>query len=251
MRKPSQAAALVALLMTSTVANAADMQVAPLKAASGVMPALFNWTGIYVGGNLGGAWAHQNWTDTTGVNFSNGNSNGAFIGGGQVGANYQFNNFVIGVEGDFDWAANRNNGSNGVLVPLLGQTVQVISNDTWIATLAGRVGWAWDRVLFYGKGGGGWVGSNGLTVTDLTTGGSITSSNFSSSGWLVGGGVEWAFTGNWTVKVEYDYLWLGAQKFTVPSGSPFLINDVFATSGINIQTFKVGVNYLFNCCGRY
>lgn len=243
--------ALVALLAVSMTANAADLQV-PLKAPSAVMPALFNWTGFYIGGNLGGAWAHRDWTDIFGVNFSNGNSNGVFIGGGQVGFNYEFDNFVFGIEGDFDWTGNNANNGNGVLVPVLGQTIQVTSNNPWITTLAARFGWAYDRVLFYGKGGLGWVGNNGFTVTNLTTGNSITGSNSNTAtGWLVGAGIEWAFANNWTVKFEYDYLGRGGRTFTVPAGSPFLAGDTFTSSGNNIQMAKVGVNYLFNCCGRY
>ena len=247
------AATSLALLIAPVAVNAADMElpVKAWKAPSGVMAPLFNWTGFYIGGNLGGGWAHRNWTDRLGVDFNNGNSNGRFIGGGQVGFNYQFDTFVFGIEGDFDWAANNNNG-NGVFVPFLNQTVQVTSNDTWVTTLAARFGWAWDRVLFYGKGGGGWVGNNGFTVTNLTNGTSITGSNSNTAGgWLVGAGIEWAFANYWTVKFEYDYLGLGGRSFTVPAGSPFLINDTFTTNGVHFQMVKVGVNYLFNCCGRY
>jgi outer membrane immunogenic protein len=240
----------LALLVAPMAATAADMQV-PVKTTSAVMPPLFNWTGFYIGGNLGGAWAHRNWTDILGVNFNNGNSDGVFIGGGEVGFNYQFDNFLFGVEADFDWPANNNNG-NGVLVPVLNQTVQVTSNDTWVSTLAARFGWTYDRVLFYGKFGGGWVGNNGITVNNLTTGNSITGFNSNTAiGWLFGGGIEWAFANNWTVKFEYDYLGRGGRTFTVPVGAPFLAGDTFTTSGTSIQMAKVGVNYLFNCCGRY
>jgi outer membrane immunogenic protein len=80
------------------------------------------------------------------------------------------------------------------VVPTLGgNLVQVTSNDTWLSTLAARFGVAYDRVLFYGKAGGGWVGNNGFTVTNLTTGRSIAGSNSNrASGWLVGAGLEWA-----------------------------------------------------------
>src|SRR5579864_5189970 len=91
-------AALV-LAAIPVAASAADMQV-PVKAPPPVMPLAFSWTGFYLGGNLGGAWSNNTVTDSFfGLNFSSGSNNGVFIGGGQVGGNYQMGNFVLGVEG--------------------------------------------------------------------------------------------------------------------------------------------------------
>jgi outer membrane immunogenic protein len=127
----------------------------------------------------------------------------------------------------------------------------VTSDDTWISTLAARFGWAIDRLLIYGKAGGGWVGNNGFTVTNLTTGASITGSNSdTASGWLLGAGLEWAFAENWSAKAEFDYLGLSSRTFTVPLMSPFLRGDTFTTSNNNVQMFTVGLNYRFNW-GRY
>ena len=88
-------------VLGTAVAGAADM---PMKAPPPPPPLpVFSWTGFYVGGNIGGAWSRNTWTDTILLtNFNNGGNNGAFIGGGQVGVNYQVNNFVIGGEWDFD-----------------------------------------------------------------------------------------------------------------------------------------------------
>src|SRR5262249_44850760 len=83
-----------------------------------------------------------------------------------------------------------------------------VSNNRWITTLAARFGVTNGPWLFYGKAGGGWVGSDDFTVTNLTTGASITGSNNSNSGWLVGVGIEWAFLPNWSAKVEYNFLGL-------------------------------------------
>jgi outer membrane immunogenic protein len=110
--------------------------------------------------------------------------------------------------------------------------------------------WDFDGV---GKAGGGWVGNNNLTVTNTTTGLSftcgtlgLTNCNNNTGGWLVGAGFEYAFTNNWTVKLEYDYLGLGNRTFVVPAGAPFLAGDTFTTNNRNVQMVKVGVNYLFN-----
>ena len=85
------------------------------------MIAPFTWTGFYLGGNIGGAWAEHNVSDSLfGLNFSQQTSNGVFIGGGQLGFNYQFGPMLLGIEGDFDWAGNKNNTGNGVVVPGVG-----------------------------------------------------------------------------------------------------------------------------------
>jgi outer membrane immunogenic protein len=198
---------------------------------------------------VGGAWAHGDITDSRfGLNFNGGNDNGEFIGGGQAGFNYQVSNFVIGVEGDFDWAANNNNNVV-VVVPGVG-TLQASANDRWVTTVAARFGWAIDRWLVYGKAGGGWVGSDSFTITNVTTGASITgSNNTTNSGWLVGGGVEWAFAGNWSGKIEYDFLGLNSRTFTVPAGL-ILAGDTFSTGNRNVQMLKFGINYRFGWDGR-
>jgi outer membrane immunogenic protein len=211
----------------------------------------FSWTGFYLGGNVGAAWGQGNVTDTfTGLNFS-GTTNAVFTGGGQVGFNYQISSLVFGVEGDFDWLANNNNNGTGVVIggSGLGHTFTASLNNRWVTTLTGRLGVAWDRVLFYGKGGGAWVGHDGITVTDVTTGTSLigTTSN-SRSGWTAGAGLEWAFANNWTARVEYDFIGLGNRSFVVPATSPVLAGDTFTTNR-NIQMVTVGLNYLFNWGG--
>ena len=92
--------------------------------------------------------------------------------------------------------------------------------------------------LLYGKAGGGWVDNN-ATVTNLTTGNSISASN-RNSGWVVGAGVEWALGGNWSAKLEYDFLKLDDLTF---GPGPFR-GDTF-TASREIQMFKVGLNYRF------
>jgi outer membrane immunogenic protein len=252
MRKPCRAIATAsAWLAMSLAAEAADLPIRrpPIPAYA---PLAFNWTGFYIGGNVGGAWAGRNVTDSfNGLDFNTGN-NGVFIGGAQLGGNLQFGAFVVGVEWDFDWAATSNSPTGGgvVVASLGGNIVQVTANDQWITTLAARFGAAIDRVLLYAKVGGGWVGNNDFIVANLTTGVSIVgTADTTASGWLVGAGVEWAFAGNWTVKVEYDYLALGDWTFVVPATAPFLAGDSFTNSNRHIQMVKVGFNYLLNWSG--
>jgi outer membrane immunogenic protein len=240
-------ASVAFIALGTAAAGAADLAV---KAPPPAPLPVFSWTGFYIGANIGGAWSNNRWTDTLFLTNFNNNNNGVFIGGGQIGGNYQIGSFVIGGEWDFDWAGN-NNGA-GVFVPGVGNIV-VNSNNRWITTVAARFGWAIDHWLLYGKAGGGWVGNNNLTVTNLTTGASFTCGTFgltncgnNTGGWLLGAGFEYAFTNNWTVKFEYDYLGLGNRTFVVPAGAPFLAGDTFTSNNRNVQMVKVGVNYLFN-----
>ena len=218
--------ASAAMLLSPLTAHSADIASPPPP----LVP-MFSWTGFYVGGNIGSAWANNSWTDTLLLtNFNNNNSgNGVFIGGGQIGGNYQIGSFVIGGEWDFDWAGN-NNHTNGVVIPA--GTIVVTNNDRWITTVAARFGYAFAQWMFYGKAGGGWVGNNNLTVTNITTGVSLsTCGNFTTNcgnnngGWLLGAGLEYAVTNNWTVKLEYDFLGLGSQTVVIPVTSPFLAGD--------------------------
>ena len=96
-----------------------------------------------------------------------------FIGGGQVGFNYQFSTLVVGLESEFEGIGNNNN-SHGVFVPALGDSIAITSNNRWLALLTARLGVAYNNWLFYGKGGGGWISNGSLTLTDLTTGASIS-----------------------------------------------------------------------------
>jgi outer membrane immunogenic protein len=243
-------ASVAFLALGTAVAGAADM---PVKALPPQPLPVFSWTGFYVGANIGGAWANNSWTDSlfqTNFNTNNGN-NGVFIGGGQIGGNYQIGNFVIGGEWDADWAASSNNNNNGIIIPGVG-TFVVTNNNRWITTVAARFGYAVDHWLFYGKAGGGWVGINNWTLTNTATGASLTCGNFATNcgnnagGWLVGAGVEYAFTNNRTVKFEYDYLGLGSRTVSIPATAPLLAGDTFTSNNRNVQMVKVGVNYLFN-----
>ena len=103
---------------------------------------------------------------------------------------------------------------------------------------AGRFGIAANNWLYYGKAGGGWVGNN-ATVTNLASGASATSSN-TNSGWVLGAGVEYAFTPNWTAKVEYDYL--GLSGWTAPS--PVGVADTVNVKR-QLNIVMVGINYKF------
>ena len=221
-------------LGAATQATAADLPARTYQPAP-VMASVYNWTGFYIGGNVGGVWGTGRVNDfATGAAITNTRANAT--GGGQIGYNYMFaGGFVLGLEGTFNWSG-RNSGTTTVTLP--GGTVLngTGSGAQWLTTFAGRMGYAADRALFYVKGGGAWLNSS-VTINNLTNGATYTSSN-ARTGFVVGGGIEYALTQNWTVKGEYDYVSANSWVTPVtPAGQ-------FKLSG-NIQMFTVGANYKF------
>jgi len=217
-------------------ALAADLPVkAPRMAPAAVAPA-FTWTGVYVGGSVGYAWGNKGWTDPLGPPFDAGtHSPRGWMGGGQIGANYQMGAWVVGVEGQYDWG--RLQASHISLVDpadLLGTQVN------WVASVAGRVGYAFDHFLVYGKAGGAWVRDD---HTKIDTGLLEGLASVTRSGWLVGGGVEYALWNNWSVRLDYSYMGFGTQRVMLANPldgvpAPFDIKQ-------NLQTLMVGLNYKF------
>jgi outer membrane immunogenic protein len=211
---------------------AADL---PLKAPPPPPVPMFSWTGFYIGANIGGAWSHSSVTDlVTGATF-NTDSNG-FIGGGQVGYNYQMNNFVFGVEGDIDATSIKKTGP-GVVTGI--GTLQASVSTDWVATLAGRIGFAFDRWMIYAKGGGAWV-QNTASITNLGTGAMVSASN-TNSGWVLGVGAEWAWGGPWSAKIEYDHMEFGNWT----TAAPVIAAGDTITASRNIDMVKFGINYRF------
>jgi len=210
--------------------------------------ALYNWTGFYIGGNLGGDWNQGSWSGTLGDTYGTSNTI-KFLGGGQVGFNYEFNGgVVIGAEADFEWGPNGSYATRAAGGPLNGSSLTL--NNPWLTTVTGRLGYAWDRVLVYGKGGGAWVGSSNSSITFPD--GTLFSPSTSNSnyGWTVGAGIEWAFWGTVSAKLEYDYVGLNSLSNTIPAGAfaggtlP-TTPDTITGSSRSIQMVLVGLNYKF------
>jgi outer membrane immunogenic protein len=161
--------------------------------------------------------------------------------GGQIGGNYQISNFVVGLEGTGAWSSVTLN-AGGPFGGGAGFNLS-LKND-YIATVAGRFGVAFDRVLLYAKGGAAFTrdkysANNGLAGA---LAGSANGS-FNRTGWLAGGGVEWMFMPNWSVRAEYNYLGFGSI-----TEQPVTTGNLVASPAnvkLNIQTGTVGVNYHF------
>ena len=207
-----------------------------------------DWTGLYIGGNFGGAWSGlspTNFSDTLGSSFTAA-TNLQFLGGGQIGVNYQFwDRFVVGAEAMYDWLP----GSQLSPVTATDPTGTVAANipdvsERSLATATGRLGYAWDRVLFYAKGGGAWVGTNSPAVSVGGVPASFAGvSNPNSFGYTAGLGVEWAFAGDWSLRFEYDYIGLPGQSYTVAAGTPTFGGDVIGVSDRNLSIATAAINY--------
>jgi outer membrane immunogenic protein len=238
------ALAIAVSACAGSAALAADLaRPAPITKAPPPPPPPYNWSGFYIGGNLGAGWSNVSVTDTFGDHFST-TSHTQFVGGGQVGANYEFlGGAVIGIEGDFDWLPNTNNTISGITPG--GVPISVTINNRWLTTVTGRLGYAFDRVLVYGKGGAAWVGASNPSIAVAGVPFSPSTSN-SNTGWTAGFGVEWAFTGTWSVRAEYDFVGLNNRSFVVPSvPTTVLAGDVITTHDRNFQMVTVGLNYKF------
>ncbi len=200
-----------------SAASAADLPSryaapAPIMAVAPV----FTWTGFYVGVNAGvGFNSGDNdlvFGDTT--IFSDSDDDASFIGGGQVGYNYQIGSFVVGVEGDLQWADFGSSTYN--FGPVLG--TYTVDSDDWFGTVRARAGVAFDRALIYATGG--WA------FTD------------NRNGWTVGGGIEYAFTNNLSAKLEGLYVNLDSDDFE-------FAGTTFSTGDTDFGLVRAGLNFRF------
>ena len=225
------------LVVASSGAFAADLAIRKAPPPPPIIP-VYNWTGFYIGGNVGGAWETGTITDDFfGVSFSRTRS--GFIGGGQVGYNWQVSpNWVVGVEGMFDGTDIRSDTSTVVLAA--GDVISASAKTNWIATVGARLGYASNNWLFYGKGGGGWV-HDSATVTDVAPNGDVFSVSVSDTrgGWMAGGGIEYGFTPNWTARVDYTHIGLSDVTNT-----GLFVGDTITLSR-HFDMVTAGINYKF------
>jgi len=204
---------LLAIGATATPVMAADLPPQPYVKAPAYVPPYYNWSGFYLGINGGYGFGNSSWTGTD--NFS---VNGGLVGG-TVGFNYQISQFVLGIEGDFDY-----NSASGTLPAPATNSF----NSRWLSTVRGRAGYAWDRVLLFATGGGAFAPAN-IGASAGFAGGSTT-----MMGWTAGAGIEFAFAQNWTAKAEYLYI-----SFPSPSITGVSFKDTE-------NVVRAGVNYKFN-----
>jgi outer membrane immunogenic protein len=255
------------------------------------------WTGFYLGANAGGTWSSSNTVNTIGVpgpcdtrfipcvsapsssmlsaelaTFSVSHNNGGFIGGGQLGYNYQFvPSWVAGFEADIQGIA----GSRGTTTltsvladppfpanPFL-QTAAVSRQVDWLGTLRGRLGFlATPTFLLYGTGGLAFGGVSATTnITQAVVNSTVTGPYFALGslsatrvGWTAGGGIEWMFLPNWSLKAEYLYYNIGSVSYNLsPLVDTLLASGRIASSALvhsttrfNGNVVRAGIDYHFN-----
>jgi len=225
------------LLAFSCTTFAADLPAQPpIKAPAMVPVESFTWTGVYLGVHGGGAWSKLSGTNSFGGTASSASLDG-WLAGGQIGANYQVGQWVFGVQGDYAYADDKFTQS---LAPIVG-TLEV--KHDYFATASGRIGYAFDRLMVYGKGGVAFTRDK-WRATDNT--GGLVFGNFNRTGWLAGAGFEWAFAGNWSVFAEYNYLSFGNINEALTTGGS---GTLVATGGGVVKDTtniaKAGINFRF------
>lgn len=256
-------------------ASAADMAV---KAPPPPLAPVYNWTGFYVGGNAGWVGSASNTITNTGADAGVGGLGSAlnvlgsipstvsasasgFIGGGQVGYNWQTANWVFGLEGDIQGTTAKRD----VIVAFPGSALSVPLSTTyhreldWLATFRGRVGiTATPSFLLYATGGLAVgetkIGNSFICAACVpaasTQAGTVAQSDNTAVGWTVGAGAEWMFAPHWSVKAEYLYADLGRHSSTInyiygPGGALTTASSLTSSIRDTWNIARVGVNYKF------
>jgi outer membrane immunogenic protein len=250
-------------------AMAADLPVKAPVLKAPPPPIVYNWTGCYIGGNVGGKWGRTNdRVDIAAVPgspavtsvFPAGTAS-TVIGGGQIGCNWQAagSNWVFGLEGDGDaqrWTRTR---IQGLTVPPLVVGDRFDARSDWQGSARGRIGYAWDRTMLYATGGIAFtdvkVGTNfPIFVGAVVFPASVASDSKTLVGATFGGGLEHAFTNNWSLGVEGRYSWYGTQTFNGGTVAAIPVVGVApgflfaqATQTMRVETFEVTarLNYRF------
>ena len=232
--------AIAALAVAASCASAAAADLGGARTPPVVEPfdtsppvRLFTWRGFYAGVNGGYAWGSGDATvinDGINAGTLDAIDPSGFLGGGQIGYNAQFGNFVIGAEADLQggWV----DGSSAGVAGLVGPS-STSSDLNWLSTVRGRIGFAGDRVLVYATGGVAWADIDFTARTPLVT----LSGGDTLTGYALGGGVEWALGTNWTARAEYLYIDLDDAKLT-GAGTSATFDNAF-------HTMRVGLNYKF------
>lgn len=246
-------ASVGAIALTGSAALAADL---PSRAPPPVYlppPPIFTWTGIYIGGQVGYAWTSGNnqfngfdpfFGTGTFLTTSIGGTPSGVIGGGNVGYNYQINQWVLGLEGSVDGTSLSNTA--GAFFPD-GTTLRAHTTADIQGSIRGKLGVAWDRALIYATGGVAFGGFNTNVSVSNPAFGFFGNGNVSTTrvGWTVGGGIQYAVTNNWSIFAEYRYTNWGSIRQNdfgvLPAGVFFN-----GSRKINQNQVQVGFDYKFD-----
>jgi opacity protein-like surface antigen/outer membrane receptor protein involved in Fe transport len=195
---------------------------------------VYNWTGLYVGANLGSAFSAGEHVLTP-IGWDKTNPAGA-LGGLQLGYNYLVApNWLVGIEGELGWTSAQ--GKANFVDPAGTASLSITSDHNWYDTLTGRVGYVTGPLMLYAKGGAAWMNANYLMEVNSGLDGS-TLAKTTKSGWVAGAGLEYMLGSHWSAKLEYTYLDFGSKTLAFPNQFG---NSVTIESSVN--QVKAGVNY--------
>jgi len=233
-------AGLVSIAGFSGAASAADLPANTYAAPSAAPVVAYTWTGCHVGGHLGGVLSEDK--TGNGVGFSS----AGFVGGGQIGCDYQFApGWVAGIEGRAAWSSLKNThavtlrSSTGIIIP----SQFTLSND-FLASATARIGHSFaDRWLVFERGGIAWTHEKIDDAFTTVSGSAVDpGATMTRTGWAVGAGLEYAFSPNWSAALEYDYYDFGSHGAKLTSGNVFV---TFNSLTDTIHELTVGLNYRF------
>ena len=241
MKKVLLVTASLIALGAAAPALAADLAARPYTKAPAMIAAVYDWSGFYIGANGGWGTSRNCWTDVTVGGGAEGchDADGGTVGG-QVGYRWQSANWVFGLEGQGNWADFSGDNVSNFIV-----TQRNRSRIDAFGLFTGQIGYAWNNVLFYVKGGGAVVADKFDIYTApgfVGAGTLLASSSDTRWGGTVGAGLEFGFAPNWTVGFEYDHIFLGDRTLTLnaPVGGGAFQTDRISQ---NVDMGLVRINY--------
>ncbi len=238
--------AMAVLSAAGQPAAAADLGRVPVGAPVAAPALVYDWTGLYVGGNAGYSWGRTDVDYTLGglpVARTTLDPN-SFIGGGQIGYNWQLGSMVVGVEGDLSWR----HGTDAATITsgnVFGDFAAFSTEQNWVGTVRPRVGFAANNWLIYGTGGvafGGFKHAYTETRPGVVT--RTAADSDTKAGWTAGGGVEYAFRNHWSLGVEYLYMDFGSATLNQPAIGPLPASS--ASFDDKSHVVRAKVNYKFD-----
>jgi outer membrane immunogenic protein len=222
---------IAGVIALAAPASAADLAARPYAKAPAMIAAVYDWSGFYIGANGGWGSSHKCWDDVAGGTFNGSdgchNATGG-TAGGQLGYRWQAGSWVFGLEGQGNWADFR-----GRSVSLLDPNFTGESKIQAFGLLTGQIGYAFNNVLLYVKGGAA-VTDDRFRAFATPTNTLVTNTvNDTRWGGTVGVGAEFGFTPNWSAGVEYNHLFMGDRTYT------FTSNGVGAAVGTPVAVERI------------
>jgi outer membrane immunogenic protein len=243
-------AGLLSIAGFTGAASAADLPARTYTKAPAMVAAVYDWSGFYLGLNGGGASSHECLTITsvagtalTPASEGCHSATGGLVGG-QIGYRWQASNWVFGVEAQGDWANLKgSNSSLTALIPYINQT-----KVDGIGLFTGQVGYAWNNILLYVKGGAAVTDNkygSFFPVGNIFAAAGVPFNTASDTRWggTVGTGIEIGFASNWSVAFEYDHLFMGNPNVTFPVSTIAVTRSDNIRQDVDMGTVRV--NYRF------